>query len=86
MPELPDVIVYIEALAERLVGRRIEEIRLLSPFVLRSVDPPIEAVNGAVVKGLRRIGKRIVFVFEPSTLRPFDTSRSARPASSSSSI
>ena len=69
MPELPDVIVYIEALAERIIGRRVEEIRLLSPFVLRSVDPPIDVVRGAVVKGLRRIGKRIVFVFDSSTLR-----------------
>ena len=67
MPELPDVIVYIEALAERLVGRRVEEIRLLSSFVLRSVDPPIDVVRGAVVTGLRRIGKRIVLVLDPST-------------------
>ena len=78
MPELPDVIVYIEALTERLIGRRIEAIRLLSPFVLRSVDPPIEAVNGAVVKGLRRIGKRIVLVFDRRPFDPPDTSR--RPA------
>jgi len=77
MPELPDVIVYIEALEERLVGRRLEELRLLSPFVLRSVDPPIDAMRGAVVSGLRRIGKRIVLAFDPATVRPFGTSTSA---------
>ena len=60
MPELPDVVVYIEALAERIAGRRLEAIRLASPFVLRSVDPPIRAAEGRMVVGIRRIGKRIV--------------------------
>ncbi len=60
MPELPDVVVYIEALQERIVGRPLRSTRLGSPFVLRSVDPPIQAAEGRTVAGLRRIGKRIV--------------------------
>jgi formamidopyrimidine-DNA glycosylase len=65
VPELPDVIIYIEALSDRLTGHRVQDIRLLSPFVLRSVDPPIADARGALVKGLRRIGKRIVLVLDP---------------------
>jgi formamidopyrimidine-DNA glycosylase len=64
LPELPDVTVYIEALTERVVGRRLVRLQLRSPFVLRSVDPPIETIEGAVVRGVRRIGKRIVFGFD----------------------
>src|SRR5207253_10307580 len=60
MPELPDVTVYIEALERRLRGARLEGVRLLSPFVLRSVDPPLTAAAGRTVSGLRRLGKRIV--------------------------
>ena len=63
MPELPDVVVYIEALTRHIVGRRLERIRLLSPFVLRSVDPPIDTLHGQTVRDVRRIGKRIVLVF-----------------------
>jgi formamidopyrimidine-DNA glycosylase len=63
LPELPDVVVYIEALTRHIVGRRLERIRLLSPFVLRSVDPPIETLHGQTARDVRRIGKRIVFVF-----------------------
>lgn len=63
MPELPDVIVYIEALISHVIGRRLERLRLSSPFVLRSVDPPVEAITGRVVTGIRRIGKRIVIAF-----------------------
>ena len=63
MPELPDVVVYIEALTRHVVGRRLERIRLLSPFVLRSVDPPIETLHGQTARDVRRIGKRIVLVF-----------------------
>jgi formamidopyrimidine-DNA glycosylase len=63
LPELPDVVVYIEALTRHLVGRRLERIHLLSPFVLRSVDPPIETLHGQTVREVRRIGKRIVLVF-----------------------
>src|SRR6059036_3203178 len=64
MPELPDVVVYIEALHSHIVGQCLERLNLLSPFVLRSVDPPIETINGRVVRGVRRVGKRIVFVFD----------------------
>ena len=66
MPELPDIVVYIEALTRHVAGQRLERLRLLSPFVLRSVDPPIDAIAGQTVNSIRRIGKRIVFVFGPS--------------------
>ncbi|MGH7264329.1 MAG: Fpg/Nei family DNA glycosylase [Candidatus Rokuibacteriota bacterium] len=61
MPELPDVQVYIEALEARVLGQRLERVRLASPFVLRSVDPPIQEAAGRTVAALRRLGKRIVF-------------------------
>ena len=64
MPELPDVTVYIEALEARILGERLERVRLASSFVLRSVDPPLAAVNGRRVVGLRRLGKRIVIALE----------------------
>ena len=64
VPELPDVAVYIEALTERIAGRRLERVLVRNPFVLRSVDPPLERVHGAVVRSLRRVGKRIVLVFD----------------------
>ena len=64
MPELPDVVVYLEALDRFVVGHRLERLKLLSPFVLRSVDPPIESINGQTVSGVRRVGKRIVLAFE----------------------
>jgi formamidopyrimidine-DNA glycosylase len=60
MPELPDVVLYVEALKTHVVGRRVESVRLFSPFVLRSVDPPLDAIRGATISGARRIGKRIV--------------------------
>ncbi len=60
MPELPDVTVYLEALSDRILGARLERVRVLTPFVLRSVDPPVAAVVGKTVRGLRRLGKRIV--------------------------
>ena len=64
MPELPDVIVYIEALQRHVVGHRLERLKLLSPFVLRSVDPPIDSITGHMVTGVRRVGKRIVLESE----------------------
>jgi formamidopyrimidine-DNA glycosylase len=64
MPELPDVAVYLECLAPRIVGERLERVRLRSPFLLRTVEPPLGAVFGARVDGLRRIGKRIVIAVE----------------------
>jgi formamidopyrimidine-DNA glycosylase len=63
LPELPDVVVYLEALTRHIVGRRLERLTLHSPFVLRTVDPPIDRVNGQIVCGVRRIGKRIVLEF-----------------------
>ncbi len=65
MPELPDVVAYVEALERHVVGQRLERVKLSSPFVLRSVDPPIDAITGQIVRGVRRIGKRIVLVFDP---------------------
>jgi len=64
MPELPDVTVYIEALERRIVGQALMGVRLASPFVLRSFDPPLAAIEGRTVRGLRRIGKGIVASFE----------------------
>jgi formamidopyrimidine-DNA glycosylase len=60
LPELPDVTVYLEALERRILGAHLERVRLLTPFLLRSVDPPLSAVAGATVTGLRRLGKRLV--------------------------
>lgn len=59
MPELPDISAYICALEPRVVGRRLEKARLASPFLLRSFEPPLSAVEGRTVLELRRIGKRI---------------------------
>ena len=56
--------VYLEALQRHVVGQRLERLNLLSPFVLRSVDPPIDSINGRTIAGVRRIGKRIVLEFE----------------------
>jgi len=64
MPELPDITVYIEALESRVKGETLRDTRIASPFLLRSVDPPLSAVHGKRVTGFRRMGKRIVFEFE----------------------
>ena len=64
MPELPDIELYLHALRPRLVGQRLERVRLASPFLVRSVDPPIEVVEGKTIDGLRRLGKRIVWQME----------------------
>jgi formamidopyrimidine-DNA glycosylase len=61
MPELPDVVVYLECLHRRVVGRTLDRVRLSSPFLLRSVDPPLAQAAGKSVRGLRRLGKRLVF-------------------------
>jgi formamidopyrimidine-DNA glycosylase len=65
MPELPDVVVYLEALRPRILGQPIEGIRIASPFLVRSVDPPIGTVVGQRVTALQRLGKRIVIALEP---------------------
>jgi len=61
VPELPDVELYLHALAPRVIGQRIEAIRLGNPFIVRTYDPPAEAIVGQTVRTLRRMGKRIVF-------------------------
>jgi len=64
VPELPDIVVYIEALEKRILGQPLERVRLGSPFLLRTVDPPLRAVEGKTVRELRRIGKRIAIGVE----------------------
>src|SRR5271163_4823089 len=59
MPELPDIAAYISALESRIVGQPLERVRLASPFLLRTVQPPLKDVEGRTVRELRRIGKRI---------------------------
>ena len=64
MPELPDITVYVEALEARVVGQPVEEIRLHTPFLLRTVEPPLAEVVGRTVGGVGRLGKRIVFALD----------------------
>ena len=64
MPELPDILLYINALEPRIVGRRIEAVRLVTPFLLRSVGTPPSAAQGRRVVALERMGKRVVFALE----------------------
>jgi formamidopyrimidine-DNA glycosylase len=64
VPELPDLTVYKEALEERILGHRLERVRLSSPFLLRTVEPPPAALEGRRVTDLRRIGKRLAVGFE----------------------
>ena len=64
MPELPDILLYLHALGPRVVGRRVARVRLASPFLLRSIDPPLTAIEGQTVVALHRLGKRIVFELE----------------------
>lgn len=59
MPELPDIVVYIQALERRILGQMLERIRVVSPFLLRTVDPPLANAEGKRVIALRRVGKRI---------------------------
>jgi formamidopyrimidine-DNA glycosylase len=64
MPELPDVTLYVDALAQRVLGTPLERLRVPSPFVMRSVDPPVSDVEGRRVTGVSRLGKRIVIALE----------------------
>ena len=64
MPELPDIVAYLHALESRIVGQPIQQIRLASPFLLRTADPPLAEVQGCTVRELRRIGKRIAIGVE----------------------
>jgi formamidopyrimidine-DNA glycosylase len=61
VPELPDIVVYIEALEKRILGTNLERVRVASPFLLRTAVPPLSTVEGKKVVGLRRLGKRICF-------------------------
>ena len=64
MPELPDIVVYLEALQSRVVGERLERLRIASPFLLRSVDPRPDELAGRVLGRVTRLGKRVVFGFD----------------------
>ena len=64
MPELPDILLYLRALEPRIVGQRVAGVRLASPFLLRSVNPPLSTIEGRRVVGLRRLGKRVVIEAE----------------------
>jgi len=64
VPELPDITIYLEALEQRVLGQTLRRIRIANLFLLRTVQPPISAVEGKKVRALRRIGKRIAFGFE----------------------
>ena len=64
MPELPDIVVYVESLERHIVGRTLEQVRLKSPFVLRTAVPPLTDVIGKRILAVRRIGKRIALVME----------------------
>jgi formamidopyrimidine-DNA glycosylase len=64
VPELPDIVVYIEALEKRVLGETVRGVRIASPSVLRTYDPPFDAPVGSKVESLRRVGKRVVFELE----------------------
>ena len=64
MPELPDIVVYLESLESRVLGETLRQVRVASPSVLRTFDPPYDAPAGSRVESLQRVGKRIVFGFE----------------------
>jgi len=63
LPELPDIVVYVEALERRIVGHTLEKIRVAKPFLVRTVEPPLSALEGRRVESVRRIGKRIAIGF-----------------------
>jgi formamidopyrimidine-DNA glycosylase len=64
MPELPDIEAYLGALRTRVLGERLSKVRIASPFLLRTAEPPLSSVEGQAVRELRRVGKRIAFGFE----------------------
>jgi formamidopyrimidine-DNA glycosylase len=63
LPELPDIVVYVDALEKRIVGHTLEKIRVAKPFLVRTVDPPLSALEGHRVESVRRVGKRIAIGF-----------------------
>jgi len=64
MPELPDIALYLDALAPRVVGKQFERLRIASPFLLRTADPPVADLVGRAIRDVRRLGKRIVLALE----------------------
>ncbi|HMH83711.1 MAG TPA: DNA-formamidopyrimidine glycosylase family protein [Gemmatimonadales bacterium] len=64
MPELPDIALYLHALAPRVVDAGLERLRIASPFLLRTADPPVADLAGRTIRAVRRLGKRIVFAFD----------------------
>src|SRR5438046_9427580 len=64
MPELPDIALYLDALAARVVGKPLERLRIASPFLLRTADPPVADLVGRAIRDVRRLGKRIVLALE----------------------
>jgi formamidopyrimidine-DNA glycosylase len=64
MPELPDITIYLEALQRRILGQKLDGVRIGSPFVLRTFEPPLQSVAGKTVRELRRLGKRIALGLE----------------------
>src|SRR5580700_5534518 len=64
MPELPDITIYIEALEQRILNRTLHRVLIGGPFLLRTADPPVSAVEGHSVRELRRVGKRIAIGFD----------------------
>ena len=64
MPELPDIEAYREGLRRRIVDQTLERFRIVSPFVVRTFEPPIETVDGKTVRDIRRIGKRLVLALD----------------------
>jgi formamidopyrimidine-DNA glycosylase len=64
VPELPDIAAYITALEPRIVGKALQRVRLASPFLLRTIEPPLTSVEGQRVEGIRRVGKRIAIGFD----------------------
>jgi formamidopyrimidine-DNA glycosylase len=71
LPELPDVTVYVEALRARIVGQPLDRLRVASPFLVRTVDPPLDAAEGRLVEDVRRSGKRIVLALEDEVFLVF---------------
>jgi formamidopyrimidine-DNA glycosylase len=70
MPELPDIEAYLEALRPRVVGQPLLDVRILSPFVLRTYDPPLHVLLGGTVREVTRLGKRLVFEISPGAFGP----------------
>jgi formamidopyrimidine-DNA glycosylase len=64
MPELPDILLYLHALRSRIVGQRVDRVRLASPFLLRSIEPPLSTIEGRALIDLHRLGKRVVMEAE----------------------